>query len=44
MLREAVLADSEWRATWVCYRVLPEAVAKLSAQLQTPAVPVRASA
>ncbi|MFF3919141.1 hypothetical protein ACFYZB_37970 [Streptomyces sp. NPDC001852] len=28
VLREALLASSEWRATWVYYPVLPEAVAK----------------
>ncbi|MFF7266339.1 ArsR/SmtB family transcription factor [Streptomyces sp. NPDC008159] len=44
VLREAGLVGSERRGTWVYYWVLPEALAKLSALLQIPAVPVKAPA
>ena len=40
--REAGLVGSERRGTWVYYWVLPEALAKLSALLEIPAVPVKA--
>jgi ArsR family transcriptional regulator len=35
-LREAGLVGSERRGTWVYYWVLPDALARLSALLQTP--------
>jgi ArsR family transcriptional regulator len=38
VLREAGLVGSERRGTWVYYWVLPDALAKLSALLQTPPV------
>jgi ArsR family transcriptional regulator len=44
VLREAGLVGSERRATWVYYWVLPEALAKLSALLQTPAVSAKVPA
>ncbi|MGW1376670.1 ArsR/SmtB family transcription factor [Streptomyces sp. NPDC002446] len=44
MLREAGLVGSERRGTWVYYWVLPEALTKLSALLQIPAVPAKVSA
>ncbi|MFF1303248.1 ArsR/SmtB family transcription factor [Streptomyces sp. NPDC058307] len=44
VLREAGLVGSERRGTWVYYWVLPEALGRLSALLETPAVPARASA
>jgi ArsR family transcriptional regulator, arsenate/arsenite/antimonite-responsive transcriptional repressor len=44
VLRESGLVGSERRGTWVYYWVLPEALAKLSALLQIPAVPVKAPA
>ncbi|WP_340373834.1 metalloregulator ArsR/SmtB family transcription factor [Streptomyces sp. SS7] len=44
VLREAGLVGSERRGTWVYYWMLPEALARLSALLETPAVPVKASA
>ncbi|MFD3995101.1 ArsR/SmtB family transcription factor [Streptomyces sp. NPDC058548] len=37
VLREAGLVDSERRGTWVYYRVLPAALARLSSLLQAPA-------
>ncbi|GHJ96356.1 transcriptional regulator [Streptomyces sp. NE5-10] len=37
VLREAGLVGSERRGTWVYYWVLPDALAQLSALLQTPA-------
>ncbi|MFF3838624.1 ArsR/SmtB family transcription factor [Streptomyces sp. NPDC001930] len=37
VLREAGLVDSERRGTWVYYRVLPTALARLSSLLQAPA-------
>ncbi|MFF0217580.1 ArsR/SmtB family transcription factor [Streptomyces vinaceus] len=44
VLREAGLVDSERRGTWVYYWVLPEALAKLSALLQIPAMAAKALA
>ncbi|MFJ8035828.1 ArsR/SmtB family transcription factor [Streptomyces sp. NPDC096032] len=44
VLREAGLVGSERRGTWVYYWVLPEALAKLSALLQPPAVSAKVSA
>ncbi|MFH9015096.1 ArsR/SmtB family transcription factor [Streptomyces sp. NPDC017943] len=44
VLREAGLVASERRATWVYYWVLPEALAKLSALLQTPAAAAKVPA
>jgi ArsR family transcriptional regulator len=44
VLREAGLVGSERRGTWVYYWVLPDALAKLSALLQAPAVPAQALA
>lgn len=44
VLREAGLVDSERRGTWVYYWVLPEALAKLSALLEIPAVSARTPA
>ncbi|MFF4298500.1 ArsR/SmtB family transcription factor [Streptomyces vinaceus] len=44
VLREAGLVDSERRGTWVCYWVLFEALAKLSALLQIPATAAKALA
>ncbi|MFE3581793.1 ArsR/SmtB family transcription factor [Streptomyces vinaceus] len=44
VLREAGLVDSERRGTWVYYWALPEALAKLSALLQIPAVAAKALA
>ena len=44
VLRKAGLVGSERRGTWVYYWVLPAALAKLSALLQTPAVPAQAPA
>jgi ArsR family transcriptional regulator len=38
VLREAGLVGSERRGTWVYYRVLPAALARLSALLQAPVV------
>ncbi|MEU4587393.1 metalloregulator ArsR/SmtB family transcription factor [Kitasatospora aureofaciens] len=43
VLREAGLVGSERRGTWVYYWVLPAALAKLSALLQTPAGTVPAT-
>jgi ArsR family transcriptional regulator len=42
VLREAGLVGSERRGTWVYYWVLPEALGRLSALLETPAVPTPA--
>ncbi|MEV0400549.1 metalloregulator ArsR/SmtB family transcription factor [Actinoallomurus sp. NPDC050550] len=42
VLREAGLVGSERRGTWVYYRVLPAALARLSALLQAPTVGVSA--
>jgi ArsR family transcriptional regulator len=39
VLREAGLVGSERRGTWVYYWVLPEALGRLSALLETPAAP-----
>jgi ArsR family transcriptional regulator len=39
VLREAGLVGSERRGTWVYYWVIPEALARLSTLLRTPAVP-----
>ncbi|MEU3777198.1 metalloregulator ArsR/SmtB family transcription factor [Streptomyces sp. NPDC032472] len=44
VLREAGLVGSERRGTWVYYWVLPEALARLSALLQIPAVTAKAPA
>ncbi|WNM32765.1 metalloregulator ArsR/SmtB family transcription factor [Streptomyces sp. Li-HN-5-11] len=44
VLPEAGLVGSERRGTWVYDWVLPEVLAKLSALLETPAVPAKASA
>ncbi|MFG2974404.1 ArsR/SmtB family transcription factor [Streptomyces sp. NPDC048331] len=44
VLREAGLVGSERRGTWVYYWVLPEALAKLSALLEIPAVSAKAPA
>lgn len=43
-LRWAALVGSERRGTWVHYRVLPDALAKLSALLQAPFRPANTSA
>ncbi|HEY6789768.1 MAG TPA: metalloregulator ArsR/SmtB family transcription factor [Trebonia sp.] len=37
ILREAGLISSERRGTWVYYRVLPQAMARMSAVLEPPA-------
>jgi len=37
ILREAGLISSERRGTWVYYRVMPEAMARMSAVLEPPA-------
>ncbi|MGW0421273.1 ArsR/SmtB family transcription factor [Streptomyces sp. NPDC003015] len=39
VLREAGLVGSERRGSWVYYWVLPQALGRLSALLETPAVP-----
>lgn len=44
VLREAGLVGSERRGTWVYYWVLPDALGRLSALLETPGVPAQASA
>ncbi|MFJ8133781.1 ArsR/SmtB family transcription factor [Streptomyces hydrogenans] len=44
VLREAGLVGSERRGTWVYYWVLPDALAQLSALLQTPAASARTPA
>ena len=44
VLREAGLVGSERRGTWVYYWVLPEALAKLSALLEIPAMSAKVPA
>ncbi len=44
LLRQAGLIDCERRGTWVYYWLLPEALAKLAAVLQSATVPVQAPA
>lgn len=44
MLREAGLVGSERRGTWVYYRVMPAALARLSSLLQAPADSLAAEA
>lgn len=44
VLRDAGLVGSERRGTWVYYWVLPEALAQLSALLETPAASAQAPA
>ncbi|GGQ90844.1 transcriptional regulator [Streptomyces asoensis] len=44
VLREAGLVGSERRGTWVYYWVLPEALVKLSALLEIPAMSARTPA
>ncbi|QKW07904.1 helix-turn-helix transcriptional regulator [Streptomyces sp. NA04227] len=43
VLREAGVVGSERRGTWVYYRVVPGALARLSALLETPVGPVGTS-